>query len=192
MRQKAHDHYERHRDEIAPKRRAYDRERWANDTEYRKRKNEWKKDKYRTDPAFKARKLHLSSTRHRRLYRDDPIYRQRKKEASAAAAPLRNRYGRDARGKFTAREWRELCERYDFCCLRCGHRKPLSPDHIRPLSRGGANTIDNIQPLCEPCNEWKFVKTIDYRPLWDGDETPSQSDIQAYETVAVGDQKLGP
>ncbi|MFV9507809.1 MAG: HNH endonuclease [Oscillochloridaceae bacterium umkhey_bin13] len=73
-------------------------------------------------------------------------------------------------GKFTAVEWADLKQCYDYHCLRCGRREPeikLSVDHVIPLSQGGANTIDNIQPLCRACNSAKHIATTDYRPLWD-------------------------
>jgi 5-methylcytosine-specific restriction endonuclease McrA len=66
-------------------------------------------------------------------------------------------------GRFTAKEWKELCERYGNKCLRCGQAKPLTPDHIVPVSKGGSNSIENIQPLCQPCNSVKHTQTIDYR-----------------------------
>lgn len=42
-------------------------------------------------------------------------------------------------------------------------KKPLQQDHIKPLSRGGDNALDNIQPLCKECNGHKHTRTIDYR-----------------------------
>lgn len=65
---------------------------------------------------------------------------------------------------FTATEWRALCKEYGNRCLRCGYNLPLTADHVIPVSRGGSNTIDNIQPLCQPCNSLKGDRSIDYRP----------------------------
>jgi 5-methylcytosine-specific restriction endonuclease McrA len=64
---------------------------------------------------------------------------------------------------FTPGEWVALIARYSGRCSNCGSDKGLAPDHVIPLSRGGANTIDNIQPLCKSCNSKKHAKTIDYR-----------------------------
>jgi 5-methylcytosine-specific restriction endonuclease McrA len=71
---------------------------------------------------------------------------------------------------FTVNEWRALQEQYNFTCLRCGRREPeikLTADHVIPISKGGAGTIDNIQPLCKPCNSAKHDEEIDYRPDWE-------------------------
>jgi hypothetical protein len=69
----------------------------------------------------------------------------------------------NAGGSFTDSEWQELCEKYDNCCLCCGEAKPLEPDHIVSVSKGGHSNISNIQPLCRSCNASKGTKTIDYR-----------------------------
>ena len=70
----------------------------------------------------------------------------------------------ESRGNFTAIEFKELCESYGNRCLSCGAADvALEADHIVPLTRGGSDDIDNIQPLCGTCNRSKFVKIIDYR-----------------------------
>jgi len=71
---------------------------------------------------------------------------------------------RAAGGSFSGAEWRALCASYGHVCLACGETVPLTPDHIVPLSKGGSNDIDNIQPLCLRCNRRKGCNIIDYRP----------------------------
>lgn len=68
-------------------------------------------------------------------------------------------------GSFTQAEWNGLLDKYGHICLSCRRDDiPLTQDHVIPLSKGGSNTIENIQPLCGPCNSSKHTKTIDYRP----------------------------
>lgn len=43
-------------------------------------------------------------------------------------------------------------------CAKCGSRKNLEYDHIIPLSKGGSNTVRNIELLCEECNRKKRDK----------------------------------
>ena len=66
-------------------------------------------------------------------------------------------------GSFTIEEWIALCEKYDNKCLGCGNIDKMTIDHVVPLSHGGSNSIDNIQPLCLYCNQSKHDKIIDYR-----------------------------
>jgi 5-methylcytosine-specific restriction endonuclease McrA len=43
-------------------------------------------------------------------------------------------------------------------CRQCGSTQNLHFDHIIPVSRGGANTVANIQLLCGPCNRTKSAR----------------------------------
>ena len=56
----------------------------------------------------------------------------------------------------------EVFRRDNHLCLKCGAGDGLSIDHIVPVSKGGQNTLDNLQTLCMPCNIIKGVTTISY------------------------------
>lgn len=63
-----------------------------------------------------------------------------------------------AEGSHTAAEWQAVVWRQGFACALCGEVKPLTRDHVIPLSRGGTNDIGNIQGLCKPCNSSKGAR----------------------------------
>lgn len=63
-----------------------------------------------------------------------------------------------ALGTHTLIEWEELKLRHNYTCLHCLKKQPdivLTQDHIIPLSKGGTDFINNIQPLCLSCNSRK-------------------------------------
>lgn len=43
-------------------------------------------------------------------------------------------------------------------CVFCGSGKSLTLDHVFPWSLGGADTEDNLQTLCRPCNSRKGAR----------------------------------
>jgi 5-methylcytosine-specific restriction endonuclease McrA len=90
--------------------------------------------------------------RARYLYLHDPtFFRMRRLRAKRLNHTLRG-------------YWEWLCVRLDYRCQICGKRFEffdLEVDHIHPLSRGGENVWNNIQPLCADCNLRKLAKIID-------------------------------
>ena len=60
-------------------------------------------------------------------------------------------------------EWREVVGEHNFLCYLCnrqltlesGKDNTLNLEHIQPLSRGGANTKENVAPACLVCNKAK-------------------------------------
>jgi 5-methylcytosine-specific restriction endonuclease McrA len=69
-------------------------------------------------------------------------------------------------GSHTTIEWINLKEKYQNSCLSCLKQEPeivLTEDHIIPISKGGKDFINNIQPLCRGCNSKKHTKIIDFR-----------------------------
>jgi len=70
-------------------------------------------------------------------------------------------------GSHTWGEWQTLKAQYNWICPCCGKKEPeikLTEDHIIPLSKGGSDNIENVQPLCKSCNSKKYTKIIKYVP----------------------------
>jgi hypothetical protein len=53
---------------------------------------------------------------------------------------------------------KEVWERDNGSCARCGRIVDLEFDHIIPFSMGGANSAGNLQLLCSRCNKKKSNK----------------------------------
>jgi len=61
----------------------------------------------------------------------------------------------------TAEEWLGILKSQNYKCIHCGiELKPneFDLDHIVPLSKKGNNVKENVQGLCEHCNEIKHNK----------------------------------
>lgn len=54
---------------------------------------------------------------------------------------------------------RDIFTRWDNACGYCG--APAGAlDHIQPLSRGGADVLRNVIPVCDDCNASKGTQTL--------------------------------
>lgn len=95
------------------------------------------------------------SARYRREHPGWAAQKQHRRRSLALGAP----------GEFTVAEFVALCGLYGNRCLCCGTTdRRLTADHVVPLTKGGSNGIENIQPLCGSCNSRKHVSIVDYRP----------------------------
>jgi 5-methylcytosine-specific restriction endonuclease McrA len=68
-------------------------------------------------------------------------------------------------GFHTRNEWETLKAQYNWTCPSCHKAEPeiiLTKDHIIAILNGGTDNIENIQPLCRPCNSSKHSKNTRY------------------------------
>jgi 5-methylcytosine-specific restriction endonuclease McrA len=154
-----------------PCQRAYDRAHLTEEAAEKKRQTarEWNKvnsDRIAADPRYQESRRR---SRHRHYHKNQAKENQRavrwmrKNPAQTAAIGHRRRVLARAAGSFTQAEWDTVIAHYGRRCLRCNATERITIDHIIPLSKGGSNTVDNLQPLCHSCNSSKGSKHIDYR-----------------------------
>jgi 5-methylcytosine-specific restriction endonuclease McrA len=91
--------------------------------------------------------------------------RDRSKAPKYQAANRNNRRTRRARMKgvfadLTTEQWREIKASYNQRCAYCHERKPLTQDHVIPISKGGPHSAWNIVPACRSCNSRKHNNLI--------------------------------
>ena len=65
-----------------------------------------------------------------------------------------------ARNTITEAERKEIFDRDNWQCVKCGNTKYLQIDHIFPFSKGGETKMDNLQTLCKICNSKKHNNII--------------------------------
>lgn len=103
-----------------------------------------KRGKYGLDPSCKT----CRAIQKKVAYRKNPAkYRDRWRKHK------RDRAGMS--GSHSEQEWLDLQEHYGYKCVICNEPKPLTRDHIIPVTRGGSDNIENIQPACQECNSRK-------------------------------------
>jgi 5-methylcytosine-specific restriction endonuclease McrA len=57
-----------------------------------------------------------------------------------------------------------IYEKYDGRCAYCGWKiliHEMQIDHLYPKNRGGTDSIENLNPACRVCNNWKWNFTIE-------------------------------
>ena len=133
---------------------------WCKKCKYAVR-NRWQQEHKEQE----RKRLREYKRKHRKRFSDQKReWRQRTK--SAAVHQNNRKASLYHAGKFTADEWNAILNFYapNGHCLCCGNKRKLTVDHVKPLSIGGSNTVDNLQVLCVSCNSVKHDSHIDYRP----------------------------
>jgi 5-methylcytosine-specific restriction endonuclease McrA len=86
-------------------------------------------------------------------------WRRRNPEAAKANHANKRARQKNAEGRHTAADIRRIRAAQNDRCAICDTdlNKKGHVDHKVPLSRGGTNWPDNIQILCQPCNQKKWA-----------------------------------
>jgi 5-methylcytosine-specific restriction endonuclease McrA len=135
--------------------------------EYRKnnkdkiRRNQRKWEMANPDRVREATRKYAEADPQRRR---DIAKRWRENNWDKKLADQRKRRGMKYKKSHAPYDFKAICAQFGNRCLACGRSDvKLTVDHVLPISRGGADAPDNVQPLCQSCNSSKGVKTTDYR-----------------------------
>ncbi len=142
----------KHLDEL----RAYDRER--NNTP--KRKKQKQESTKRCREQHKKGNARWYEANKERLKAKSAEWRRNNPEHHAILTQRYRARKFAAQGSHTAEEWRAILEHFNYQCAKCQSTSDLTKDHIIPLSKGGSNEVENLQPLCRSCNAKKSNKIL--------------------------------
>jgi len=114
--------------------------------EHLKRCVECQKKKSIRDKQYAKSKIgRLNNNKAKRKYRQTE---KGKWQAKTYKYYLRNNIS----GKIDKNAWELKLKELEGKCQICGATEMITIDHKIPLSKGGTNLIDNLQPLCRSCN----------------------------------------
>lgn len=137
-------------------------------SEYNKRYREKYKDKEAArKKKYRAENTDKVSEYNKKYYAENKEYNQmRYKKWSKTPRGKELTHDRDTRrshniraaGLFDLKAWKKKLSILGHMCQHCGTKEHICIDHIVPVSKGGSNHIDNLQPLCRSCNSSKKDK----------------------------------
>ena len=157
-------HYQAWKRATDPGHVAYQRE-WKKSPKAKRGQRAYHRDRYQSDPEFRERKKRQAAERRakpgfqrkrRERYQSDPIHRRRVRARVYAR--------KDAVGIAPRRraDMERRYERQNGLCGICSDPLPLDPmaaevDHIIPVSRGGSGDESNLQLAHMACNRRKWA-----------------------------------
>ena len=156
----AHERYVKNKERILAQHREWKQ---ANKEHIREQNKDYRQRKAEARNAYNRQYYHTHIEAKRAYHR---AYKAKRRADYIRFNILRRTRVTGNGGSYTLIAWHALCKRYGFRCLSCMRKLPylkLTVDHVIPVTKGGSSDIDNLQPLCQPCNSQKNDRTIDYR-----------------------------
>lgn len=86
----------------------------------------------------------------------------------------------------------EIFNKYKGHCAYCGCKlkmKTMTVDHLKPQSKGGTNTIDNLVPACSKCNATKADDDIELLRIALAWPTLNVTQLQSFRKVRKAAKK---
>ena len=138
----------------------------ANAEKIADRMNEWRKANPDYDKVYYAANVEKIAARKNIYYAanaEEIVARNkawREANPEKKAALEHRRRARLANATVEDLDIMEVWERDGHTCVYCGATESLSLDHIKPLSKGGAHSADNLCIACASCNSSKGAKPL--------------------------------
>ena len=148
----------------------------GNKEKRKKYKKKWDKDNKEKRKEYDKKWHQKNPKYYKRYYEKNPQkvkkrikkWRDENKDYVNFINLRRHTLKKNAKGSHTFQEWLDLKEKCNYICQICGLKEPfenqyfkyLTEDHKIPLTKGGTDYIENIQPLCQSCNAKKHNKII--------------------------------
>lgn len=111
--------------------------------EHREERNAYKRTKYNENPQ-------ADWARRGEWVRNNPV--KAREQRRRRAHLVKNA------GEIDVVAWNNKLKDLEYKCQHCGTTNRVEMDHKIPLFKGGTNHIDNLQPLCHPCNSRKGIR----------------------------------
>lgn len=162
--------YQRHHDKVKADARQYyhktkdlrlvQMREWRNShQQYRKEKRrEWHQAN-KPDQNIKTRQYY--ATHKKQIYEKHKEWRLADPTLSRWHASVRHQRLKGTPNDLTREQWLARLEEFGHHCAYCwAEGVPLTQDHLIPIVKGGAHTIDNVVPACKPCNAKKQARSM--------------------------------
>lgn len=157
-----------HKEKIGKTNSVLMKEKWKN-TDYKKHMSEIHKGKTPSGKTIEKARLRMlggQGKKMRQLSKGNLKHGKSKTSEYRVFYTNRRRMIKKQVGGFhNVSEWENLKAQYNWTCPCCKGQEPkikLTEDHIVPVTKGGSDNIENIQPLCKSCNSRKSTKVIKY------------------------------
>ena len=89
-----------------------------------------------------------------RNYRSTPLGKASKLRAKNKRRAIAGQH------TLTSNEWEAVLSAFNYSCAYCGSLNDITLDHVKPVSKGGGTTVDNIIPACRSCNSRRRDKEL--------------------------------